>query len=235
MDDSSLFMHEIKNSLNNICLISDILIKETKSFIDNKNDCTDVECFNKKEYAKNTIAEITKYIYLIKSCTNKVKSLEKDYTDFQKLGVFNIILNTVDIKKLVTEIIEEHKLQIEEKNIVIDMDVKTYYPITDPNKLKQVITNIISNSIKYNKTEGSVYIRCRKILNNYILSVVDTGIGMSQDELDKIGMPFYRVKKIETDGTGLGITLIKKIVDLMQWKLNISSKIGVGTHISLIF
>lgn len=210
MDDTNLFMHEIKNSLSNIYLLSELL--------DNEKDGESI-----KKYSK-----------LIRESINQIRAIEKDYNDYRKLGVISNNHAVVNLKKVICDIIEEYKVNAEEKKITIDVDIKTCFVVTDATKIKQVMSNLVSNAIKYNRENGSVYIRCMKVGANIFININDTGIGMSEDELSKIGEPFYRSKRIDVLGTGLGISLVKKIVKFMNWKLDISSKFGTGTTITVV-
>jgi len=210
MDDTNLFMHEIKNSLSNIYLLSEIISKE------------------------NDVTEIKKYTKLIRDSVDQLQALEKDYNEYRKLGVISENKGYINIRKVIIDIINEYSVLANDKNVHIDFDIKTNYVMTDNTKLKQVLSNLLSNAIKYNKSNGSIYINCKKVSNNTYISITDTGIGMSQEELSKIGNPFYRSKRIEVSGTGLGLSLVKKIVKFMEWGLDISSKQGSGTTITIV-
>lgn len=193
-----IFMHEIKNCLSNIYSLAEIL----------ETDKT----------------ELDTCLPLIKTSIQQIKNIECDYDEFRKSGKNTIHTSNVNLVTLLTSIAEEYRVEAEAKKITIKTDCKNIKLITDITKLKQVLTNLITNAIKYNIVNGKVLIECKQIGDNINIVVSDTGIGMSPDEIKMLGTMFYRSKKIDVPGTGLGWTLIKSIVKTMGWEIMIKSK-----------
>lgn len=116
---------------------------------------------------------------------------------------------------------------IELKTNLCEEDI--YLPI-DEIWLNRMIFNLVDNAYKYTDAYGEIIITLRKSKNTIIFSVEDNGIGMKKEELEKIIEPFYRVDKSRSiSGLGLGLSIVKSIVNKLEGCLLISSKIGVGT------
>lgn len=108
--------------------------------------------------------------------------------------------------------------------------------LADPLRLKQVVINLISNAVKYNRKGGRVYIEVETETDGMIsIRVRDTGIGFSHEEGEKIFAPFERLSKTaaSVDGTGIGLSISKRIVDLMGGTISAHSVEGVGSEFSI--
>lgn len=102
----------------------------------------------------------------------------------------------------------------------------------------EIIYNLCDNAIKYNKENGKVELRVYSDLNNAIISVSDTGIGIPPEDIDRVFERFYRVDKShskETGGTGLGLSIVKHSVGYLNGQINIESKPGEGTVVTVVF
>jgi signal transduction histidine kinase len=107
----------------------------------------------------------------------------------------------------------------------------------DEDKLKQVLINIIGNSIKYTN-EGSVDVKISNKEDNLVISIKDTGIGMSAKEREHLFEKFYRIKNKKTQdvvGTGLGLWITKQIVEMMKGSIFVDSIEEVGTQVTIQF
>lgn len=108
------------------------------------------------------------------------------------------------------------------------------YLMTDPDKLEQVIINIISNAIKYTPENGEIIVSCGSVYKDAFIKVRDNGIGIPKENLPRIFERFYRVDKArsrETGGTGLGLAIAKQIIDRLGGKISINSTYGEGTEV----
>jgi signal transduction histidine kinase len=103
----------------------------------------------------------------------------------------------------------------------------------DRDKIKQVILNLLSNALKYNRPNGSVILKTISGEGQIQISVQDTGVGIPEDALGHIFEKFYRVRDHETkaSGTGLGLSICKKIIQGHGGTIEIKSKLGIGTNI----
>lgn len=107
--------------------------------------------------------------------------------------------------------------------------------LADRTRLKQVILNLLSNAVKYNREQGSVSVGCVKKENMVHIRVSDTGRGFSPEQQQHLFMPFERLDadKSGIEGTGIGLALSQRLVDLMQGEIRVESKQGVGSTFSV--
>ena len=139
----------------------------------------------------------------------------------------------MDINLLVEEVIDsvsplakQNKIIIEES--LIDDEV---YINGDYNRLKQVLINLVKNSIEaINKDDGKIFISTNLNNNCFYIVIEDNGCGMSEEILSKIEEPFYTTKK---NGTGLGISLSKEILEAHNFKIEYKSNENVGTSVTI--
>jgi PAS domain S-box-containing protein len=104
--------------------------------------------------------------------------------------------------------------------------------LVDATRLKQVLLNLMSNAVKYNHDKGKVTIECKEFDNNLLrISVTDTGIGLTQDQQLQLFQPFERLgaEKSEIEGTGIGLVITKRLVELMQGGIGVESITGQGS------
>ena len=142
-----------------------------------------------------------------------------------------------DVRKSLFAVFDE---KARKKNIALHytMNVEHEHVLTDVTKVKEILVNILSNSIKYTPVGGSVMVDVDELSSDesgYMIErirVSDTGIGMSQDYLKKIFEAFTREKnttKSKIAGTGLGMSIVKKYVDLLGGTINVESELGKGS------
>ncbi len=165
-------------------------------------------------------------------------------------GMRNLIMDLLDLTKISFEKKEE-KLQVVKLGEIAQLAIEAINPYAiqkdvkinlidkdqvelkaDPGDIEIVFNNLISNSVKYNKDGGMVDIILSSDNNSIQLIVKDTGIGLSQEEIDNLFEEFFRVKNELTKnitGSGLGLPIVKRIVDLYNGDIKIDSKVGEGT------
>jgi signal transduction histidine kinase len=104
--------------------------------------------------------------------------------------------------------------------------------------LQQIITNLVSNGIRYTET-GSVTIKCHQENNHWAIAVMDTGIGIAPEDQERIFEPFARAeysnKLRPADSTGLGLAIVAYMVKLLQGQISLTSEVGVGSTFTVIF
>ncbi len=146
----------------------------------------------------------------------------------------------VNLNDVILEIVEQEKVQAEEKSISISLDL-TIEPMKvfgDPSDFKEVCANIIVNAIRYTKEGGSIFIKTGKTDKQILFSVKDSGIGISDKDLHKVFEEFYRSENAKHEvrlGTGLGLSLVKQIVENNQGNIRIESKLNQGTTVNITF
>ena len=118
----------------------------------------------------------------------------------------------------------------EQFDIVTELDEYIYAEV-DSEKIKQAIGNLLSNAIKYSTDNKKIYIRLYKKTNHICIEVEDCGIGIPEDKLSRIFEEFYRVEQKESiSGTGLGLTVVKEIIDAHHGTISVTSEIGKGSR-----
>jgi PAS domain S-box-containing protein len=121
--------------------------------------------------------------------------------------------------------------------LTVDLPTKLPHLMIDQRVMRQIISNLLSNAIKFTPSGGSVELRARSELDGSIsVTVTDTGIGINEETLEHIFMPFFQAEGGTTrkfEGTGLGLALSKRLAELLGGNLCISSKRGVGTTVTL--
>lgn len=142
----------------------------------------------------------------------------------------------VDLAEIINNTVELFRRQGEDRGITIDVDVADgLAPVeADPSEMEMLFTNLISNAIKYNKDGGKVIVRAREEKGSLRISVRDSGLGISDEDLPHLFEEFYRVSRPETryiTGTGLGLALVRRIVAALCGKIDVESKENEGTTI----
>jgi len=143
-------------------------------------------------------------------------------------------IEKVDGARLLGDLIEFHRPSAAERGISIDLELRgdAHVIDADPGDVERMIGNLLSNAIKYNRDSGRVFVRLEGTPGQLRLEIRDTGIGMTPEETKRLGEEFYRVKKPETraiTGTGLGLSLVKKIVGSCHGTLEVESTPGEGS------
>ena len=106
----------------------------------------------------------------------------------------------------------------------------------DPDKLNQVISNLVDNAIKYNRPTGLVQVSLEEADDSINISVRDTGIGIPKDDLGKVFDRFYRAERLDTagiSGTGLGLSIVKDIVKMHNGVISVESEINSGSKFTV--
>ncbi len=154
-------------------------------------------------------------------------------------GEFPLEIETFDLVQLCNEVIDSLELKAKEREITLGYMrnlKKQVFVDADRNRIFQVISNLIVNAIKYGKDRGSVDISFNEISEQYVLvEVIDDGLGIDEDNLLKIFQRFYRVDKSggrKFGGSGLGLSIVKHILEAHGQTLNVNSKVGVGSTFS---
>lgn len=170
-------------------------------------------------------------------------------------GMRNLIMDLLDLTKIKWEKKEDKIKQVKlsdiaqnaieainpyaiQKDVQIELDDEQQVEMNaDPGDIEILFNNLISNAVKYNNDGGKVTVCLKKEDRNLSIAVTDTGIGMTADEIESLFNEFYRVKKEQTkniSGSGLGLPIVKNIVDLYNGKIQVDSEVGKGSTFSVI-
>ena len=136
------------------------------------------------------------------------------------------------------EIVRQTEHIAAEKQITLKYDPSDLYVYADPIRLKQILLIFLDNAIRNTPADGEVSISCGQEHNNVWIEVKDTGIGIPQDQLEKIFDRFYKVSDRSTQdyrGSGLGLSIAKGLIEAQDGEIHITSELGQGTtiHFSL--
>ena len=217
----SSMSHEIRTPLNAIVGFSNMLL-DNKSLPDSaKDEVNDIVM------ASDNLLEIVNGILDI----SKIEA-----------GKLEIINTEYDFNKVATELIALTRGRLGDKPIELITKIDASIPQVlygDASRLKQICVNILTNAVKYTK-EGSIIFSINSVIKNdvcrLIISVEDTGIGIKQENLNKLFNKFERLDlkdNITIEGTGLGLAITKKLVDMMNGKIVVQSVFGKGSKFTV--
>ena len=162
-----------------------------------------------------------------------------DILDMSKIeaGRVDMEFSDVELNVMLDDVLRLVGSRAAEGKIELVQDVSDIENFTaDRRALKQVFINLLSNAVKFTPEGGKVTIKARQDLDSVIIQIVDTGIGIPQRDIEKLGKPFEQVENQFTKskgGSGLGLAISKSLVDLHNGLLTISSKVGVGTTVTV--
>lgn len=185
------------------------------------------------------------HIKCILQSSEHLRSMIDDFLDYSKLALGKMVVNTnekINVHKTIEKCINIMTPHAQKVGITLsktfDTNVNKCYIIKgDHNRLLQVLINLLSNAIKYNKEKGKVLVECKLKGNLVEISIVDTGVGIAESDLEKLFQPYTRFgpKVDQVEGTGLGLNVAKKLIMAMNGKIFVKSKFGVGTRFTLVF
>jgi signal transduction histidine kinase len=146
-------------------------------------------------------------------------------------GVMHLKREPTSIAALLDNVIDVYQLIAEEKRIVIVADLDSApMSLVDPVRMRQVFANLLDNALKYTPDGGTVTVTCRVENSQVLVQFSDTGIGISADEQPRIWARLYRGDKSRTQrGLGLGLSLVKAIVEAHHGTVSVRSDLGVGS------
>ena len=142
----------------------------------------------------------------------------------------------VNLKDIANEVYNTLLPVAQKQKVDIILNITDAYVSAVPLMMNELISNLVTNAIKYNKQNGSVTISIFEKDGNKIIEVADTGIGISKDEKKRIFERFYRVDKSHSrqiSGSGLGLAIVKHVVEYHNGEIAVDSEIGVGTTVTV--
>ena len=184
----------------------------------------------RKKYLQRAEKGVERLIYIVNDL-DMITKLEMD-----TLGLEISEFNIVDVIQNVLDLLE---MRASKKNILLTFDMKYVRPIkvvADLEKIQQVITNLVENSIKYGKENGTTEVSIEDFVNNkVIVKVSDNGEGVEKQHIPRLFERFYRVDKSgarSEGGSGLGLAIVKHIIERHNEKINVESKFRKGSEFS---
>lgn len=217
--------HEIRTPLNAIIGFSEMISSEIFGEIKNK--------------------KYKEYIQHINSSGVILSDVINDILDLSKIEAGKWDLKEEEFKLIVIieEIMDMMKATAKQKNISFNIEGREAFQevliFADKNCVKRIFINLFSNSIKFTHEGGKIICHMEKTEHNdVIISVIDNGVGIPEDRLDKVLIPFEQLQdgsELNEKGTGLGLSIVKELTDLHQGEFSLKSKVDVGTTAAVIF
>jgi two-component system phosphate regulon sensor histidine kinase PhoR len=167
----------------------------------------------------------------------RLNTLVDDLDEISKIerGEVSMAKETFEINQLVKDVLESMELKAKRKSISLSIRKgfdKPFFVFADKEKIRQVITNLVDNSIKYGNINGETTASFYDMDDNVLIEITDNGIGIAEEHLPRLFERFYRIDKHrsrEQGGTGLGLAIVKHIIEAHQQTINVRSTVGVGT------
>ena len=177
------------------------------------------------KYLKRTSKSVDRLIYIIRDLESisqlESEELSLEFTDWK-------------LKSLIDEILDQFEIKANKKKIKLSHDKKStnFHVRGDRGKMAQVLSNLVSNSIKYGKRGGVTRISCHQNKEECIVSVKDDGIGIAEKNINRLFERFYRVDKSRArneGGTGLGLAIVKHIIEAHGHNIQVRSTVSKGS------
>ncbi|MCT7960017.1 HAMP domain-containing histidine kinase [Laspinema sp. D1] len=223
-DSFSQLAHELKTPLNSIMAYSQMILRQQQSR--NEEDSITIERIERVLRASRQLLQLVN------------NSLEISQVDAGKtpLKLMKIDLNSVIAATLETI---EPLAEAKELSIIMSNDLAPDQVITDLSRFQQILINLLSNAVRYTET-GSITIICESLPDDkWLLGIRDTGIGIAPENIERIFQPFsrvaHRVSQQAEGSTGLGLTIVSQIVELLQGEIQVISQLGEGSEFIIIF
>ncbi len=194
----------------------------------------------KKYFKKYTEEKIESHLDKIAVTSKRMNNIIKNLLDINAIesGNFNINKKNIDLSALARYIAEDYEQRSKSKNISIniiqDEEIKIF---TDEEAIYEIMENLISNAIKYSNPDSIVEVKLKK-LDNVTIEIKDNGLGIQDSEKEKVFQKFSRISNKPTAGensTGLGLSIVKKLTELINGKIYFESEYGKGTTFTLEF
>ncbi|WP_033959906.1 sensor histidine kinase [Psychroserpens jangbogonensis] len=182
-----------------------------------------------------------KYLNRASKGLERLIYIVKDLDMITKLEVGDLRLNieTFDIIELVKSVFDLLEMKAAKKKITLTFDMDYSLPImvtADKDRIQQVLTNLVVNSIKYGKEKGTTEISIENLIKNkVIIRITDNGEGISKENLTRLFERFFRVDKSgsrKEGGSGLGLSIVKHIIEAHDEKIYVESDLGIGSEFS---
>jgi signal transduction histidine kinase len=217
-DFSASVTHELRSPLTSINMYIDLFFRGTAGSLN---------------------ATQKEYLTIMKDSTKRLTAFINDLLDIAKIeqGKMTIKKQVFDLRPIILEMLNLIRPQAYEKKINLKLIIPSDLPkvLVDPDRTKQVITNLVSNAIKFTPEKGKVTVEAREAKSRYIqVSIIDTGMGIPKDKLRSVFEKFTQITEGKrqakgSKGTGLGLTIAKGIVEKQGGKIWVESEPGKGT------
>lgn len=176
-------------------------------------------------------------LLIIEKESDRLSDMVEDLLDFSRFTSpkFKLTKTTFDIVDSIKTITTQLRPRVKDKEIslIFNYNLPEIEIVADSNRIKQVFINLLDNAIKFTPKEGTVVVNIEDLGDEIKCEVIDTGIGISEEEIDKVTLKFYKGTSSESH-TGLGLSICEEIVQAHGGELTIRSVEGSGTNVSFI-
>lgn len=206
-------------------------IQKPINIISNTNNILEI---NKKKYNSESIENYTRLVR--QNCNRLIRILSNiEVIEEIDQGKYNMKYNKVNIIKLIKNIVDLSKEYIYEKGLEIKFSTSINKKIifVDKKMIEKVFLNILANAIKFTSTGGVIEVNIDMIDGEIQISIKDSGVGIPKDKIGVIFEDFEQVDRTLSrgaEGTGIGLSVVKKLVDLHNGKIIVSSEMGIGSN-----
>jgi PAS domain S-box-containing protein len=176
-----------------------------------------------------------KHVSRIKSAVQNLTGILNDFLSLSKIeeGKENVIFEEFNFNDVCSVVIDELK-SILKPGQKIDFDSSIEKIVSDKRIIKNILFNILSNSIKYSKDDSLIFINTLEENDKLFIHIKDQGIGIPESEMKYLFSRFFRASNVENiKGTGLGLNIVKRYLELINGHIDIKSKMGHGTEITI--
>lgn len=208
---STVVSHELRTPLASIKTAIDIVISETSGTLNEEQN---------------------KFLNKAKLNVDRLRRLIDDVLDISKLesGKMDIKLAMNSLKKVIEEVIEVNQPGAQKTGLYLKVDMDADLPdvLFDPDRISQVLNNLVTNAIKFTK-EGGVLITAKREGDKVVVCTKDSGAGIGPDDIPKLFKKFQQLDTTSKDGTGLGLAICKEIIHQHKGKIWVESEVNKGS------
>lgn len=186
--------------------------------------------------------KVKHYLSVIISESERLSHLIQNILNFSKLesGKKTYQFTAVDLNAMINQVMEQYAILFHQKGFEVKLELAETNPniYADTNDLTEILLNLLDNAVKYSKEKKLIEIKTAESDSLVTLSLKDSGIGISKNDLNQIMQPFYRVENSltqQTKGTGLGLSLVKQLMEACEGKISFKSEMNKGTIVQLEF
>jgi signal transduction histidine kinase len=211
--------HELRTPLNSILGFSDLLLSGSGGQLDPRQQ---------------------RYVSHISAGGKQLLNLVNEILDLSKIraGLLELVIQAVDLEPVVEQCAAQIRPLAESKQLLLGVDVEAgLQAAADRHRLEQVLLNLLSNAVKFTPERGSVWIRGWRTNGYVAIAVSDTGIGIPPSEQARVFEEFTQVEQAgipPRQGTGLGLAVSRRLVDLMEGSLTLESEPGRGSTFTVL-
>lgn len=207
----STVSHELRTPLSSILGFTELLLRR------------EIKPEKQKQYLSNILSE-----------SKRLTNLINDFLDIQRMetGAQTYEKNPIKLLPILDSVIEAQQVSTKLHEIILEIDDSDPVILGDECKIKQVFTNLINNAIKYSPDGGIIKVRIIHEEDQVKIAIIDTGLGIPKDAINKLFTKFYRVDNSDRrkiGGTGLGLSIVQEIVHAHNGEIQVESEYGRGS------